>query len=125
MDTDTAESNDLSKAFPILGPRLANIKETMRSWRPRRKRDLFKPGYADRFTLFVAIVGTLGGILSIVQTTYTVISARNSSVQVAVEGVEFQIAALSQKLDFQFAALLNVSGEILLALNALRTNGTA
>jgi hypothetical protein len=132
MDTDTAESNDLPTAFPILGPRLANLKETMRSWRPRRKRDLFKPGYADRFTyytqlfaLFIAIVGTLGVIISIVQTTYTVISAKNSSVQVAVEGVESQIAVLSQKLDFQFAALLNVSGEILLALKALRTNGTA
>ena len=132
MDTDTAESNDLPTAFPILGPRLANLKETMRSWRPRRKRDLFKPGYADRFTyytqlfaLFIAIIGALGVILSIVQTAYAVILAQDNSVQVAVDGVESQIAALSQKLDVQFAASLNVSQEIVLALRELRGNGTA
>jgi hypothetical protein len=97
----------------------------MRKWRPRRIQDLFKPGYGDRFTyytqlfaLFVAIIGTLGVILSIVQTAYAVLVANDDSIQT-------EIAAMSEKLDVQLAALLNVSQEILVALQALRPNGTA
>jgi hypothetical protein len=97
----------------------------MRKWRPRRIQDLFKPGYGDRFTyytqlfaLFVAIIGTLGVILSIVQTAYAVLVANDDSIQT-------EIAAMSEKLDVQLGALLNVSQEILVALQALRPNGTA
>jgi hypothetical protein len=97
----------------------------MRKWRPRRIQDLFKPSYGDRFTyytqlfaLFVAIIGTLGVILSIVQTAYAVLVANDDSIQT-------EIAAMSEKLDVQLGALLNVSQEILVALQALRPNGTA
>jgi len=97
----------------------------MRKWRPRRIQDLFKPGYGDRFTyytqlfaLFVAIIGTLGVILSIVQTAYAVLVANDDSIQT-------EIAAMSEKLDVQLGALLNVSQEILVALQALRPNGAA
>lgn len=130
--SDLRKRNHTAQAFPdafsILEPRLANIKDSMRRWRPRRKRDLFKPGYIDRFTyytqlfaLFVAIVGTLGVILSIVQTAYAVLVANDDSIQT-------EIAAMSEKLDVQLGALgalLNVSQEILVALQALRPNGTA
>jgi hypothetical protein len=104
---------------------LVDIKNAMRRWRPRRKGELFKPGYSDRFTyytqlfaLFIAIVGTLGVILSMVQTAYAVLVANDNSIQT-------EIAAMSEKLDFQLGALLNVSQEILVALQALRPNGTA
>jgi len=97
----------------------------MRRWRPRRKQDLFKPGYGDRFNyytqlfaLFIAIVGTLGVILSIVQTAYAVLVANDNS-------VETEIVGLSQNLDVQLTALLNVSQEILVALQALRPNATS
>jgi len=127
--SDLGKRNHNAQSFPdafsILEPRLANIKDSMRRWRPRRKRDLFKPGYSDRFTyytqlfaLFIAIVGTLGVVLSIVQTAYAVLVANDDSIQT-------EIAAMSEKLDFQLGALLNVSQEILVALQALRPNGTA
>lgn len=127
--SDLGKRNHTAQSFPdafsILEPRLANIKDSMRRWRPRRKRDLFKPGYSDRFTyytqlfaLFIAIVGTLGVILSIVQTAYAVLVANDDSIKT-------EIAAMSEKLDVQLGALLNVSQEILVALQALRPNGTA
>ena len=107
----------------------------MQNWRPRRKRDLFKPGYADRFTyytqlfaLFIAVVGTIGVIFSIIQTAYAVLVANDNSVQTEIaalsQNLDIQRAALSQKLDVQLTALLNVSHEILLALQALHSNGT-
>jgi len=108
-------------SFPILRPRLVNIKERMRTWRPRRKRDLLKVGYGDRFdyytqlfALFTAAIGTVGVVLSIVQTAYAVIATNDNSVETAVDRVEAQIAAL-----------LNVSQEIVLALRELRVDGTA
>lgn len=108
-------------AFPILGPRLANLKDRMRTWRPRRKRDLLKVGYSDRFSyytqlfaLFIAAIGTVGVVLSIVQTAYAAIATNDNSVEMAVDRVEAQIAAL-----------LNVTKEIVLALQELRANGTA
>jgi hypothetical protein len=108
-------------AFPILGLRLANLKDRMRTWRPRRKRDLLKVGYSDRFSyytqlfaLFIAAIGTVGVVLSIVQTAYAAIATNDNSVEMAVDRVEAQIAAL-----------LNVTKEIVLALQELRANGTA
>jgi hypothetical protein len=131
MALEVLENASFQTAFPILGSRLLNIKASMRRWRPRRKRDLFTPGYDDRFTyytqlfaLFIAIIGTIGVILSIVQTAYAVLIARDNSVQRGVNSVDMQLVQISQKLDMQFAALLNVSQEILLALEALRANGT-
>jgi len=109
-----------------------NIIDSLRRWRPRRIADLFKgPGYGDRthyyvpvFSLFIAFIGSLGIILLIVQTVYAVRLADDNSIETAVDAVDDQVAALSQKLEIQFAALLNVSQEILVALQALRTNGT-
>lgn len=99
----------------------------MRAWRPRRKRDLFVPGYDDRFTyytqlfaLFIAAIGTVGVVLSIVQTAYAVIATDDNSVEMAVASVETAV----NNVYIQMGALLNVSQEILLALRDLRSNGT-
>lgn len=102
-------------------------------WRPRRIADLFKgPGYGDRthyyvplFSLFIAFIGSLGIILLVVQTVYAVKVADDNSIETAVDAVSDQVAAMSQIVEIQLAALLNVSQEILVALHALRTNVTA
>lgn len=115
--TDILAETESQNPFPILGPRLANLGERMRTWRPRRKRDLLKPGYGDRFVyytqlfaLFIAIVGALGVVLSTVQTAYAVIVAQDNSIEMAVDRVEVQMSAL-----------LNVTQQMLLAVNGLET----
>ena len=94
--------------------------QRMRNWRPRRKRDLFKHGYGDRFNyytqlfaLFIAIVGTIGVILSIVQTTYAVIATNDDSVEMSLDRMEGTLLEL-----------LNAIQEMVLVLQALRINGT-
>ena len=100
----------------------------MRTWRPRRKRDLLKVGYSDRFSyytqlfaLFIAAIGTVGVVLSIVQTAYVVIATNDHSVEMAVDSVEMAV----DRVEAQIAALLTVTKEIVLALQELRANGTA
>ena len=110
------------------------IRDRMRAWRPRRKRDLFVPGYDDRFTyytqlfaLFIAAIGTVGVVLSIVQTAYAVIATDDNSVEMAVDSVETAVDRVETAVNnvyIQMGALLNVSQEILLALRDLRSNGT-
>jgi len=62
-----------------LGDRVANIHEEMQSWRPRKLRDVFIPGYSDRFTyytqmfaLVIAVLGLIGIALMVVQTGFTI-----------------------------------------------------
>jgi len=93
----------------------------MRAWRPRRKRDLFKLGYDHRFVyytqlfaIFIALVGVSGVVLSTVQTAYAVIGAQDNSVEMAVDRVEAQVAAL-----------FNVTQHLVLVLQELYANGTA
>src|SRR5271155_839488 len=97
--------------FDILGPRLANIKNRMEDWSPKSVRDLTKPGYGDRFTyytqlfaLFIAAIGVVGVILSIVQTAYAIISTR--------------YAAMANNDDSVQLALEKIEGTLLLLLNA-------
>jgi hypothetical protein len=105
--------------FGILGPRLANIKNRMEDWSPKSVRDLAKPGYGDRltyytqlFALFIAAVGVVGVILSIVQTAYAAIANDDDSVQLALE-----------KIDGTLLMLLNATEEMVVALRALQPNG--
>jgi hypothetical protein len=73
------------------------------------------------FALFIAAIGTVGVILSIVQTAYAVIATNDNSVEMAVDSVEMAV----DRVEAQIAALLNVTKEIVLALQELRANGTA
>jgi hypothetical protein len=64
----------------------------MRAWRPQSLRHLFKPGYKDRFTyytqmfaLFIAGLGLVGVILSMIQTAYAIVA-----VKIAREALEIQ-----------------------------------
>lgn len=49
--------------YEILRPRLAHLKERMKSWRPTSFSELFIPSYYDRFTWFTAIFGVGLGII--------------------------------------------------------------
>jgi hypothetical protein len=43
---------------------LGYLREQMRAWKPRMVREMFVPGYYDRFAWFVAIFGILFGIIA-------------------------------------------------------------
>jgi hypothetical protein len=79
-------------SFKYLGDRLRTIHEEMQAWRPQSLRHLFKPGYKDRFNyytqmfaLFIAGLGLLGVILSMIQTAYAIVA-----VKIALEALEIQ-----------------------------------
>lgn len=112
--------------FNILGPRLANIKNRMEDWNPKSVRDLVKPGYGDRFTyytqlfaLFIAAIGVVGVILSIVQTAYAVISTRYASMANNDDSVQLAL----EKIEGTLLLLLNATEEMVVALRALQPNG--
>jgi hypothetical protein len=100
--------------FQLFGPRLAVIQQEMRNWRPTRASELFKPGYGDRFNwytqmfaLLIAVIGTVGLILSIAQTAIAVQTYRDS-MDVARQGLELAWASFNLSL-----VALNVSLEAL------------
>jgi len=69
------------RQFRYYRPRLAYLQEQMKAWRPRRFSELFKPGYYDRFTWFIAIFGlvfgiiaTLSLVISIIQVIFAVLT---------------------------------------------------
>ena len=69
--------------FQVFGPRLVTLQLQMREWRPRRIRDIPKPGYDDRFNyytqmfaLLLAVISTLGLFLSLIQTLFNQIILR-------------------------------------------------
>jgi hypothetical protein len=112
---NTADSPNLISLDPV--------SPTLRiEWRigvSKSVRDLAKPGYGDRFTyytqlfaLFIAAVGVVGVILSIVQTAYAAIANDDDSVQLALE-----------KMDGTLLMLLNATEEMVLALRALQPDG--
>jgi hypothetical protein len=79
-------------SFKYFGGRLKTVHEEMQAWRPQSLGHLFKPGYKDSFTyytqmfaLFIAGLGLLGVILSIIQTAYTI-----KAVKIALEALEIQ-----------------------------------
>lgn len=99
----------------------------MKNWSPRSIRDIGKPGYGDRFTyytqlfgLFIALIGTLGVILSIVQTAYAVISTRYVAIQTNDDSVQQALEEMKMTL----LSLLNATEEIVSALRALQPTGT-
>lgn len=78
----------------------------MHSWRPRKISDLFNPGYQDRFNyytqlfaLFIAFVGTIGVVLSMVQTAYTVKAANDDSVKMAIQKVVSALERIESSLN--------------------------
>jgi hypothetical protein len=79
-------------SFKYFGRRLRTIHEEMQAWRPQSLRHLFKPAYKDRFSyytqmfaLFIAGIGLLGVILSMIQTAYAIVAVR-----IALEALEIQ-----------------------------------
>jgi hypothetical protein len=91
--------------FILLGGRLEALQRQMRDWRPRRIRQVFNPGYGDRFTwyiqmfaLLIAVLGTLGLFFSIVQTAYT-IRSYNDTMRVALESLEVALASLNVSIE--------------------------
>ena len=99
----------------------------MRNWQPRKARDIFKPGYGDRFNyytqlfaLFIAVIGAIGVILAIIQTAYAIVVAKDNSVELAVQNVSSALARVEDTL----LSLLNVTEELVLAIHSLRLNST-
>jgi hypothetical protein len=83
--------------FRYFGGRLRTIHEEMQAWRPQSFRHLFKPAYKDRFSyytqmfaLFIAVIGLVGIVLSIIQTAYA-----TKGVQIALEALELQKLSLN------------------------------
>jgi hypothetical protein len=65
--------------FGLFGGRLERIQREMHNWRPRCLRDLFRPGYGDRFIWYTQMFGLgIAGIgifvlfLSIIQTAFAI-----------------------------------------------------
>lgn len=83
---------------------MSNLHDEMEAWRPQTIRQLFKPGYTDRFTyytqrfalfvagmsLVIALFGLFGIGLVAVQTAYAV-----KAFNVALESLELQKQQLS------------------------------
>jgi hypothetical protein len=91
--------------FHIFGGRLQELKRQMDLEQSRRMRDLFKPGYGDRFTwytqmfaLALAIIGIVGLFLAVVQTAYAVQSYRRST-ELALQGLEIALKSLNVSLE--------------------------
>jgi len=91
--------------FILLGGRLEALQRQMRDWRPRRIRQVFNPGYGDRFTwytqmfaLLIAVLGALGLFFSIVQTAYT-IRSYNDTMRVALQSLEVALASLNVSIE--------------------------
>jgi hypothetical protein len=91
--------------FLLFGGRLERLQLEMRDWRPRRFRDLFRPGYGDRFTWYtqmfalgVALLGTSGLFLASIGTAFT-IRMYYDSLQLAQQslGVALEALALQQQ----------------------------
>jgi hypothetical protein len=82
--------NQLEKAtlehFRFYTPHLAVLQAQMSDWKPRTFRDLFVPGYKDRFTWFTAffglgigIIGILSLVASIIQIAIAVVALKASN----------------------------------------------
>jgi hypothetical protein len=95
---------ETSNSFSYFGGRLSNLHDEMEAWRPQTIRQLFKPGYTDRFTyytqrfalfvagmsLVIALFGVFGIGLVAVQTVYAV-----KTYSIALESLELQKQQLS------------------------------
>jgi quinol-cytochrome oxidoreductase complex cytochrome b subunit len=91
--------------FVLFGGRLETLQRQMRDWRPRRIRDLFTPGYGDRFTwytqmffLAIGVIGLFGLILSVVQTVYAIFAYKDS-VELALKSLEIAVRSLNVSLE--------------------------
>jgi hypothetical protein len=90
--------------FRIFGGRLQELKRHMDLQQSRKLRDLFKPGYGDRFTwytqmfaLVIAVIGIIGLCLAIVQTVYTIRSYYEST-ELALQSLEIALKSLNVSL---------------------------
>jgi len=113
--------------FPILESRLLEIQDRMQNWKPRKVGDLLRAPYGDRFTyytqlfaLLIALIGITGIVLSIIQTVYAILVANDNS----VEDVLQEMAVSLQRIESALGALLNVSEQMVLAIQGIRTNAT-
>jgi hypothetical protein len=83
---------EVPTTFTFFGGRLETIHNEMQTWRPQSLRHLLKPGYKDRFSyytqmfaLFIAVIGLVSVVLSIIQTAYTI-----KGVNIALASFELQ-----------------------------------
>jgi hypothetical protein len=90
--------------FILFRGRLQKLQCEMHDWRPKRIRDLFRPGYGDRFmwytqifALLIATMGTLGLFLSILQTVYS-IKSYYENIAVSVQSLEVALMSLNVSL---------------------------
>jgi hypothetical protein len=97
--------------FRLFGGRLERIQREMHNWRPRRLRDLLRPGYGDRFmwytqmfALGIAGIGIFVLFLSIIQTAFAIKSYYDSlniaqqNLEVAIMGLNVSLQALNVSL---------------------------
>ena len=68
--------------FSCFGGHLALLRHQMTEWKPEHNRDLFQPGYKDRFMWYATLLGGLIAILGIIGIITSVISATTSIVAI-------------------------------------------
>jgi hypothetical protein len=105
QDFEASKSPPSIEDFVLFGGRLEALHRQMRDWRPRRVKNLRRPGYGDRFTYYtqcfalgIAVIGLIGLVSSILQTAYA-IKAYNDSLAVALQSLEISVKSLNVSLE--------------------------
>jgi hypothetical protein len=84
--------------FPHYCGHFALVQKQMLEWKPHKFKDLFEPGYADRFTWYATMLGVVIAVVGIVGIVTSVISAVTGFVamRAAQEGLILQKLQLNE-----------------------------